>query len=147
MQNSTRITYMSKQLYYSESGQGPVLILLHSGGMAGTEWQPQLAEFSKHFRTIVPDQLGHGQSPMIAERLQIGDIGRAVLALMDDLDIEQTHLLGSSMGGAVALWLALNAPERLDKLILFRVGYRKNSSKLTVAPRKWRIQIIGEAWA
>lgn len=119
---------MNKALYYQESGQGEPLILLHSGGMTGAEWQPQIAEFSQHFRTIVPDQPGHGQSPMQADRLQIGDIGRAVLELMDDLNIEKTHLLGSSMGGAVTLWIALNAPERIDKLIVFRVGFRKNQS-------------------
>jgi pimeloyl-ACP methyl ester carboxylesterase len=46
--------------------------------------------------------------------------------LLDRLGIDKTHVLGSSMGGAVALWLAVNAPERVDKLVLFRVGYHKN---------------------
>jgi pimeloyl-ACP methyl ester carboxylesterase len=94
--------------------------------MSGVEWDPQIPLFSQHFRTIVPDQPGHGQSPMVAEQLRIGDIGRAVLALMDDLAIAKAHILGSSMGGAAALWLAVNAPQRVDKLVLFRVGYHKN---------------------
>lgn len=65
---------------------------------------------------------------MVAERLRIGDVGRAVLELMDALNVEKAHLVGSSMGGAVALWIAVNHPQRVDKLVLFRVGYRKSGA-------------------
>lgn len=114
-------------LHYVESGQGKPLILLHSGGMAGEEWKPQLPAFSKQFRTIVPDHLGHGQSPLHAERLAVSDMGRAVLELLDELGLEQTALVGSSLGGAVALWLAVNYPARVERLVLYRVGYRKSA--------------------
>ncbi|MCP5419539.1 MAG: alpha/beta fold hydrolase [Gammaproteobacteria bacterium] len=114
-------------LHYTEAGQGEALILLHSGGMSGREWDPQMAALAQRFRVVAPDQLGHGNSPMVADRLAIGDIGREVVKLMDRLDIAQAHFVGSSMGGAVALWLAVNDPQRLKKLVLFRVGYRKNS--------------------
>jgi len=113
-------------LHYTEAGHGKPLILLHSGGMTGMEWQPQIKSFARHFWVIVPDQLGHGHSPMVAEQLSIGDIGREVIALMDQLGIDKAHLLGSSMGGAVALWTTVHHPERVNRLVLFRVGYRKN---------------------
>lgn len=115
-------------LHYTEEGQGDPLILLHSGGMNSEEWKPQLPALSKQFRVITPDQPGHGKSPMVAERLAIGDIGRAVIELMDELDIASAHLTGSSMGGAVTLWLALNHPDRVNKLIVYRVGYRKSEA-------------------
>lgn len=115
-------------LHYTETGQGEPLMLLHSGAMTGKEWDPQLASLAQQFRLIVPDQLGHGQTPMLAEKLTIGDIGRQVIALMDKLDVRQVHLLGSSMGGAVALWTTVNFPQRVSKLVLFRVGYRKDPS-------------------
>ncbi|TCO76382.1 3-oxoadipate enol-lactonase [Plasticicumulans lactativorans] len=115
-----------KLLHYVESGQGEPLILLHSGGMCGEEWKPQMAPLARQFRVIAPDQPGHGQSPMRAERLTIGDIGRAVLELMDGLDLPRAHLVGSSMGGAVALWLAVHHPARVARLVLYRVSYRKN---------------------
>lgn len=118
---------MSK-LHYTATGEGEALILLHSGGMAGEEWKPQIPAFAKRFRVIVPDQLGHGRSPMQGDKLAIGDIGRAVIELMDELDIDKAHLVGSSMGGAVALWLTVNHPQRVDKLVLFRVGYRKSEA-------------------
>lgn len=115
-------------LHYTEAGQGQILFLLHSGGMSGREWDPQIASLSQHFRVIIPDQLGHGNTPMIAEKLTIGDIGREVIELMDKLSIDKAHLVGSSMGGAVALWTTVHYPDRVDKLVLFRVGYRKNAS-------------------
>ena len=114
-------------LHYVESGQGEPLILLHSGGMSGAEWQPQIPLFARRFRVIVPDHLGHGRSPMVAERLTVADMGHAVLELMDELDLPQANLVGSSMGGAVALWLTLYHPGRVSKLVLYRIGYRKDA--------------------
>lgn len=115
-------------LHYIEAGQGETLILLHSGGMSNEEWKPQIPALAKQFRVIASDQLGHGQSPMIADRLAIGDIGRAVIELLDELGIAKTHLVGSSMGGAVALWLTLHYPDRVNKLVVYRIGYRKSKA-------------------
>lgn len=113
-------------LHYTESGRGEPLVLLHSGGMSGAEWTPQIPLFARHFRVIAPDHLGHGGSPMVAERLAVADMGRAVLELLDELWLPQAHLVGSSLGGAVALWLTLYHPQRVRKLVLYRVGYRKD---------------------
>lgn len=113
-------------LHYTESGRGEPLVLLHSGGMSGAEWTPQIPAFARHFRVIVPDHLGHGSSPMVAEKLAVSDMSRAVLALLDELAVPQAHLVGSSLGGAVALWLTLYHPQRVSKLVLYRVGYRKD---------------------
>jgi 3-oxoadipate enol-lactonase len=115
-------------LHYLESGKGEPLILLHSGGMSGAEWQPHLPLFARHFRVIAPDHLGHGRSPMVAEKLAVADMGRAVLELLDELELPQASLVGSSLGGAVALWLTLHYPERVRKLVLYRVGYRKDEA-------------------
>ena len=113
-------------LHCTESGHGEPLILLHSGGMSGAEWAPQIPLFARHFRVIAPDHLGHGRSPMVAERLAVADMGRAVLELMDELGLPRASLVGASMGGAVARWLTLYHPGRVSKLVLYRVGYRKD---------------------
>lgn len=115
-------------LHYTESGQGEPLILLHSGGMSGAEWKPQIPLFARTFRVIAPDHLGHGRSPMLAEKLAVADMGRAVLELLDELGLAQVYLVGSSLGGAVALWLTLYHPGRVSKLVLYRVGYRKDET-------------------
>lgn len=113
-------------LHHIEAGSGEALVLLHSGGMCHEEWKPQLPAFAKHYRALAPDLPGHGMSPMRADRLSIGDCGRGVLDTLDALGIERAHLVGSSMGGATALWLAVHHPDRVAKLVLYRVSYHKN---------------------
>ncbi len=131
------------KLHYVESGQGEPLILLHSGGMSGAEWTPQIPLFSRHYRVIVPDHLGHGSSLMPTGKLSISDMGYAVLTLMDSLQLSHAHLLGSSLGGGVALWITRYHPERVRKLVLYRAGYRKdqcsyNETRSMADPAYWR---------
>ncbi|HPF58280.1 MAG TPA: alpha/beta fold hydrolase [Candidatus Competibacteraceae bacterium] len=130
-------------LHYTENGAGEPLILLHSGGMSGAEWAPQIPLFARHFRVIAPDHLGHGHSPMVAGRLRVSDMGRAVLEVMDELMLPVANLAGSSMGGAVALWLTVHHPERVSRLVLYRVGYRKDEvthagTRNMADPAYWR---------
>lgn len=113
-------------LHYQRHGKGAPLLLLHSGGMAGEEWQPQIAPLAKRYDVIVPDLPGHGRSPRLEGRPSIDGMAEAVIALLDALEIGAVHVCGSSMGGAVALWLALNHPERVRRLIVYRITYRKN---------------------
>lgn len=120
------------------------VLLLHSGGMAGVEWQPQLAALSKVFNVLVPDLPGHGRSLVAeGETISIASMGEAVIALLDALSLEQVHVVGSSMGGAVALWLCLNHPSRFSRLVLYRIGYSKNAAtyeqtKSMANPEYWR---------
>lgn len=133
-------------MYYQEYGgnNSSALVLLHSGGMAGVEWQPQIDAFSQNFHLFVPDLLGHGQSLVpIGESLSISLMAEAVIEMLDEKGIEKAHFLGSSMGGAVALWLALNHPHRVDKLIIYRIGYSKNKethsqTQNMANPEYWR---------
>ncbi len=133
-------------MFYQRYGnpQNATLVLLHSGGMAGVEWQPQIAPLSQHFDVWVPDLLGHGQSLIPAgETLSISLMAEAVLAMLDEQGIARAHFLGSSMGGAVALWIAIHHPQRVDKLIIYRMGYCKNpatyeQTREMADPAYWR---------
>lgn len=105
----------------------PALILLHSGGMGGIEWQPQMSRFAEVFHVFAPDLPGHGKSVLAeGETLSISLMGREIVHLIETRQLGKAHLLGSSMGGAVALWIALNYPQVVDKLIIYRIGYHKN---------------------
>ena len=110
-------------LHYSETGKGEPLILLHSGGMSGAEWQPQLRYLGRHFRVITPDQLGHGRSPMVAEQLTIGDIGRQMIQLLDALDIDKAHICGLSIGANSAVFLGIREPARCLSLVVAGGGH------------------------
>lgn len=137
-------------LHYVEEGAGDPLVLLHSGGMAGEEWQRHIPVFAEQFRVVVPDLPGHGNSPMQGDRLTIRGMAEAVLEVLDEVGIERAHVLGSSMGGATALQLTLLAPERVDRLILFRSAYTRDEDlydgTLDLAdPERWQ-QLGLDGW-
>lgn len=130
------------KIFYKTYGQGQALFLLHSGGMSHVEWQPQINFLSQHFFVICPDLPGHGQTLMQGDKLSIKECGEAVLHIMDELKLEQAHCCGSSMGGATALWLAMNYPNRIQKLCLYRVNYYKNKAtyeqtNMMAQPKYW----------
>ena len=134
-------------LHFQQLGDAAAepLLLLHSGAMTAAEWEPQQDLLAKNFRLILPDLPGHGRSLLNAnaKRLAIADMGQALLALMDELTISQTHVVGSSMGGAIALWLTVNYPQRIKKLVLFRIGYGKDQqtyqgTRSMADPDYWR---------
>lgn len=118
-------------MYYQTYGERtkPALVLLHSGGMAGIEWQRHITPLAENFYVLLPDLPGHGQSvlPDSAE-LSISLMAQSVTEMLQREACQRAHILGSSMGGAVALWIALNQPSVVDKLIIYRIGYSKNSA-------------------
>lgn len=95
----------------------PVLILANSLGSTLEMWGPQVAELTRRFRVVRYDLRGHGGSPTPPGPYSIGDLGTDVVALLDDLDVPRAHLVGTSIGGMVALWVAANAPDRVDRLV------------------------------
>lgn len=97
-------------------GAPPLLL----GGSLGTTlrmWDRQLP-LARCRRLIRFDHRGHGGSPTPAGLYEIADLGRDVLALMDALGLERASYCGLSIGGMVGMWLGINAPERLDRLVL-----------------------------
>jgi 3-oxoadipate enol-lactonase / 4-carboxymuconolactone decarboxylase len=97
----------------------PVLLLGASLGTTGDIWGPQLPALTARFRVVRWAHPGHGGSPGAGPPLAtIADHGAAVLALLDHLGAATASLAGISLGGIVALWVAVNAPERVDRLAL-----------------------------
>lgn len=98
---------------------GPALLLLHGFTGSSTTWAPY-AEAWREFTTIAVDLLGHGRSdcPVDPGRYRMEQCVEDLLMLLDHLEIQQTAVLGYSMGGRVAMHLALQAPERLWALVL-----------------------------
>ena len=106
------------QLHYTEEGVGPPLLLIH--GLAGDHraWAPQVAALRDRFRVIAFDNRGAGRSTQREEAVSTSSMAADTLALMDELGIEQAHVVGRSMGGAIGQHLALMAPERVESLVL-----------------------------
>jgi 3-oxoadipate enol-lactonase len=96
----------------------PALMLSNSLGTNLHMWDPQMPEFTRHFRVVRYDRRGHGKSGVPPGPYSMERLGRDALAVLDGLGIKTTHWCGLSMGGMVGQWLGANAPERIDKLIL-----------------------------
>ena len=100
----------------------PTAILIHGAGGSHLSFPAQLRRHAA-WNAILPDLPGHGKSAG-AGRSQIADYALDVLALMDALEIESALLVGHSMGGAIAQWLSLEHPGRVDRLALICAGAR-----------------------
>lgn len=94
----------------------PVLVLGNSLGTTRSVWEPQLAQFRRHFRLLRYEYPGHGGSAAPPGPYTIGELGAAVLALLDSRGIGRARYCGISLGGMVGMWLAANAPDRIDAL-------------------------------
>lgn len=100
------------------AGDGPAVIFLHGTGGSGKVWFNQLRRFEPEYRVIAPDLPGYGQTPLPSFIRSIDDYPDFVRALMDEAGLSRAVLVGNSMGGRVALQVALDHPERVAGLVL-----------------------------
>ena len=107
------------EIYYEEHGEGPPLLLVPGLGGVGAYWRPQLRPFSEHFRVVVHDHRGTGESTRSEIAYSVDQMTGDLLRLMDHLGIERAHLVGHSTGGAIGQTLAIEHPDRVDSLVIY----------------------------
>jgi 3-oxoadipate enol-lactonase len=107
--------------------QAPPLLLCSSLGTDVTMWGPQLAVWSATHHVVRFDQRGHGASDAPAGPYQVARLGRDAVAVLDALDIGRADVCGLSLGGLVALWLGIEAPDRVARLVLADTAARVGS--------------------
>lgn len=100
----------------------PVLLFSNSLGANSSMWNQQAAAFNTQFRVLRYDTRGHGQSDVTPGPYSIEQLARDVLDLLDVLKIAAVDFCGLSMGGQTGMWLGLNAPGRIRKLVLCNTG-------------------------
>ena len=96
----------------------PVLVLSNSLGTEIGMWDAQVDAFASRFRVLRYDSRGHGKSSVPPGPYRIEDLGRDLVGLLDALGLGRVHFCGLSKGGMVGMWLATNAPQRVDRLVL-----------------------------
>jgi 3-oxoadipate enol-lactonase len=96
----------------------PVLVLANSLGTTLSMWDDQAPALRDRFRLLRYDHRGHGGSTVPPGPYGIEDLGRDVLALLNRLEIERVSFCGLSIGGMVGMWLAGEAPEHVERLVL-----------------------------
>jgi 3-oxoadipate enol-lactonase len=103
---------------YRVDGEGEPLVLVHGVGGDGGMWDGVVSALPPRFRTIRVDLRGHGRSPLIGEPVTVQDLARDVTGVMDALGVPKASIAGFSLGGLIAQAIALESPDRVDKLAL-----------------------------
>ncbi|MCL8207875.1 MAG: alpha/beta fold hydrolase [Actinomycetia bacterium] len=106
------------RIFHREAGAGFPLVLLHGGGGTGKAFWHQLQGLGEQFRVLAPDMPGFGKSDWAPGATTVDDLAPVLWAWADVLGLERLALGGNSMGGRVALAMALSAPARVVRLAL-----------------------------
>lgn len=113
-------------LSYDERGEGEPLLFLN--GLSGDHlyWRSQFRVFGKKYRCLAVDNRDVGQSSYAARAYTIRDLAGDLIEWMDQLDLPPPHVVGLSLGGAIAQELALAVPERVKSLVLINTLARSD---------------------
>lgn len=123
---------MHNELYYTETGSGQPLVLLHGNGEDGSYFTAQIEYFSKSYRVIAVDTRGHGKSPRGAAPFTLNQFALDLKCFFDRLRLSNAVLLGFSDGANIALLFALQYPYLVEKLILNGANLHPGGVKLRV---------------
>ncbi len=120
------------RIHYHEFGNGYPLICLHGAGPGATGWsnfKGNVAELSKYYRTILLDLPQYGQSDKpVIEGGRLAFLAGVVRDFMNILKVERAHFVGNSMGGQAGLKLAIDYPDKVDRLVVIGSGAIKAGS-------------------
>ena len=104
--------------HYLDAGSGPIVILMHSNGNSAYEYEDMLPILSASHRVLAVDYPGHGDSEQLRRHYSVGDYADFIVAFMDALHVSSASILGSSIGGAVAVDLGVRYSDRIEKLFV-----------------------------
>lgn len=118
--NGKFFNYNGIKIYYEDTGSGEPLLLLHNFFNTADSWEPYVEVYSKKFRTIAVDNMGHGRSDIYKKddiNFWHKDYAKIILALMDSLKLNKVYAIGGSSGGITLLHLNTMQPERFIAVI------------------------------
>ena len=129
-------------LRYVRKGDGPTVVLLHGLASSIYSWADVIEPLSQRFDVIAVDLPGFGESTK-APDLAFATFEPAMLAFLDEVGVSRAHLVGNSMGGAIALALASAHPARVDRVVIL------DSAGFDIKPgeRPFMIRVIGSRTA
>jgi len=115
-------------LYYEENGSGEPLVLLHGGLGAGEALAPLIGALAVGRRVVAADLQGHGRTPDADRPLAPESLADDVAALIAHLGLDRADVMGYSLGGVAALRTAIQHPDRVRRLVLVSVPFRRSGS-------------------
>ena len=114
-------------LYYETHGSGHPLILLHGGLGSGEMFGPTLPALADHHQVILVDLQGHGRTADIDRPIDIRLMAGDVAALIDHLGLREPDVVGYSLGGGVALQVAIQYPEKVRRVVTVSANIRRDA--------------------
>lgn len=107
-------------------GDGPAVVMLHGGGPGASgmsNYSRNIDALARRFRVVVPDMPGYGRSSKFVDHDDpFGFLADSIRGLLDEMGLATAHLVGNSYGGAAALRLALDTPNRVGRLVVMGPG-------------------------
>ncbi len=119
------------RLHYVEAGEGPVIVLLHGFPEFWYSWRKQIPALAEHFRVIVPDMRGYNLSdkPKGVEHYKPSIVSEDIRQLVLHVADGRATIIGHDWGGAIALQLAEQHPELLNKLVIMNTAHQQQLLK------------------
>jgi len=114
-------------LYYETHGTGRPMILLHGGLGSGEMFGPILPSLTEHHQVIAVDLQGHGRTADIDRPIDVRLMADDVAALIDHLGLQKPDVVGYSLGGGVALQVAIKYPEKVRRLVSASANIRRSA--------------------
>ena len=112
-----------------EPGDRPPVLLIHGWGGSGRYWRATIERLGDWYSCIVPDLPGVARSLPVRRGHNIFDQAQSIEALLAHLGITRAHVVGHSVGGAIAIVLAARRPELIERLVLTAVGLFRNEAE------------------
>ena len=106
------------RIAWERRGSGPPLLLIHGLGYARWGWEPVVDELAEAHEVVLFDNRGIGDSDAPLGPYTARMLAEDAVAVLDAAGLERAHVLGTSLGGMIALQVALDRPERVDRLVL-----------------------------
>lgn len=142
-----RLSINDTHIHYDRMGHGPALLMIHGLGSSGDDWAFQRDDFARTHTLIMPDLRGSGRSAKPSGPYSIVQFADDLWTLLDALEIDETDVLGFSLGGAVALEMALMRPQRVRHLVLCNAlaNYRTDTWRKWIEARAqiWFVRLLG----
>jgi pimeloyl-ACP methyl ester carboxylesterase len=116
------VTLHGRRVAYRTGGRGPLVVLIHGITSNSATWDRVLAKLATRHTVLAPDLLGHGRSDKLRGDYSLGAHANTVRDLLDALGHQRATFVGHSLGGGVAMQIAYQFPERVDRLALVAPG-------------------------
>jgi pimeloyl-ACP methyl ester carboxylesterase len=116
------------KIHYKVLGKGDPVIFLHGSMESMDDWSKQVPDFVKKYKVVAMDNRGHGRSTFTDRKLDYTLLSEDVMALMTELKIDSAYIVGFGDGGIIGLYLSVNHPEKVRKLVAIGANYKVDTN-------------------